>query len=226
VAAVYSEMQELSRKVLALQDEERRRLARELHDGLGQDLTAAKMAVDGIRATEAMERAADASGLIDKALQQVRTISYLLHPPLLEEAGLVSALRWYIDGLSKRSHIETSLEVQPPEFPRCAAEQETAIYRIVQEALTNVFRHSEAKKASVTLVRKNGQIRVAVRDDGKGVPIQVSTFQPGSVGVRVGGMRQRAAELGGELRLENTNPGTLVEIVLPDKCGTALLPRN
>ncbi len=93
---------------------------------------------------------------------------------------------------------------------------------MVQEALTNVFRHSEAKKASVTIARKDGHITVAVRDDGKGIPMHVSKFQPGNVGVGVGGMRQRVAELGGTLRLENTNPGTLVEIVFPIKLAESL----
>jgi signal transduction histidine kinase len=215
--AVYGEMQSLSRRMLTLQDEERRRIARELHDSLGQELTAAKMMADRIRSPEANEQAAEVSRLIEKALKQVRTISHLLHPPLLEEAGLVAALRWYIDGLTKRSGIETVLEVHPDEFPRCSPEQENAIYRIVQEALTNVFRHSGARKASVTLVRRDGQITVAIRDDGKGIPPQVSKFRPGSVGVGIGGMRQRVAELDGEMRLKNTNPGTVVEIVLPIK---------
>ena len=215
LSAVYGEMQTLSGRMLTLQDEERRRIARELHDSLGQELTAAKMMADRIRSTEAKEQAAEISRLIEKALKQVRTISHLLHPPLLEEAGLEAALRWYIDGLSKRSGIETLLEIHPDEFPRCSPEQENAIYRIAQEALTNVFRHSGARKASVTLVRRDGQITVAIRDDGKGIPPQVSKFRPGSIGVGIGGMRQRVAELHGEMRLENTNPGTLVEIVFP-----------
>jgi signal transduction histidine kinase len=217
LSAVYAEIQSLSRRMLSLQDEERRRIARELHDSLGQELTAAKMMADRIRSPEAKSQAAEVGKLIEKALNQVRTISHLLHPPLLEEAGLVAALRWYVEGLAKRSGIETILEVQPSEFPRCDAEQETAIYRIVQEALTNVFRHSGAHKASIRIAYRDSQIAIAVRDDGRGIPPDVSKFKPGSLGVGIGGMRQRVAELGGVIRLENTNPGTLLGISFPVK---------
>ena len=142
-------------------------------------------------------------------------MSHLLHPPLLDEVGLLSALAWYVDGLSKRSGIETSLDVQPGDFPRLGAEVETAVFRIVQEALTNVFRHSEASKVWITLTQKDGMIVVAVRDDGKGIDRKIEELQPGSVGVGIGGMKQRAREFGGELRLSNVHPGTLVELVIP-----------
>jgi signal transduction histidine kinase len=120
-----------------------------------------------------------------------------------------------VEGLTKRSGIDTSLEVQPPDFPRLASEVETAVFRIVQEALTNVFRHSGARKVGVSLTQKNGVIVVAVRDDGKGVGKKVVDLEPGAVGVGIGGMKQRAKEFGGELRLTNVNPGTLVELTLP-----------
>ena len=134
---------------------------------------------------------------------------------MLDEVGLLSALAWYVDGLSKRSGIETSLDVQPGDFPRLGAEVETAVFRIVQEALTNVFRHSEARKVWITLTQKDGMIVVAVRDDGKGIDRKIEELQPGSVGVGIGGMKQRAREFGGELRLSNVHPGTLVELVIP-----------
>jgi signal transduction histidine kinase len=209
------EMRTLSSRLLAVQDEERRRLARELHDGLGQELTAAKMIVDGIRAAELREKAEEASKLIENALQQVRTISHLLHPPLLDELGLESALRWYLGGLTKRSGIKTSLQIEPPHL-RFAPGLENSAYRIIQEALTNVFRHSGAHEAHVTLTQANGQLTISVRDDGKGISKHLTEFKPGSVGVGIGGMRQRVIELGGKLKLENTNPGTLVEIVIPN----------
>jgi signal transduction histidine kinase len=215
VSTLYADLKALSGRMLTLQDEERRRLARDLHDGLGQELTAAKIIVDGIRAPDAKGQAAEASTLINGALQQVRTISHLLHPPLLEELGLVAALRWYIDGLSKRSGINTSLEIQPPHLPRFTPELENAVYRVVQEALTNVFRHSGAREARVELAQTNGHLTISVRDDGKGVPKRLTEFKPGSVGVGIGGMRQRVSELGGKLKLENTNPGTLVQVVIP-----------
>jgi signal transduction histidine kinase len=158
---------------------------------------------------------AEASGLIDRAIQQVRTLSHLLHPPLLDEVGLLSAITWYVDGLQERSGIETSLDVQPREFPRLAPELETAIFRIVQEALTNVFRHSEARRAWITLTHREGKTLVKVRDDGKGIDDRVAELQPDSVGIGIGGIKQRAKEFGGELRIANTKPGTLVEVVIP-----------
>jgi signal transduction histidine kinase len=156
-----------------------------------------------------------ASSIVDRAIQQVRTMSHLLHPPLLDEVGLLSALSWYVEGITKRSGIETSLEVQPRDFPRLAADVETAVFRIVQEALTNVFRHSEASKVWITLVQNEENIVVAVRDDGKGVDKRIAELQPDSVGVGIGGMKQRAREFGGDLRLTNAHPGTLVELTIP-----------
>jgi hypothetical protein len=138
-----------------------------------------------------------------------------LHPPLLDEVGLLSALSWYVEGLTKRSGIETTLEVLPQDFPRLGAEVETAVFRIVQEALTNVFRHSEASKVRITMAQKDGVIVVGVRDDGKGIGKKIAEQQPDSVGVGIGGMKQRAKEFGGELRLTNAHPGTLVELMIP-----------
>jgi PAS domain S-box-containing protein len=212
-------LRRLSGRLITMQDDERRRIARELHDGLGQELAAAKMMMDGIlgkRSNQSSQRAAlDASETIDRAIQQVRSLSHLLHPPLLDEVGLLSALRWYLDGLTKRSGIETSLEVQPPDFPRLAVELETAIFRIVQEALTNVYRHSGAQRAWVTLTQRDSCVVAMIRDDGKGIENLIAELHPGSIGIGIGGMSQRAKEFGGELRLKNTDPGTLVEVAIP-----------
>ncbi len=209
----------LSSRLMRMQDEERRRIARELHDSLGQELAAAKMTVDGIvnqsSAASKDQSAVEASGSIDRALQQVRTMSHLLHPPLLDEVGLVSALRWYLDGLTKRSGIETTLEVQPANFPRLTPQFETAIFRIVQEALTNVFRHSEATTSRVTLVRDENNVVIEIRDNGKGMDEGTTKFRPGTMGVGIGGMRQRVEEFGGTLRLTNANPGTIVQVTIP-----------
>jgi signal transduction histidine kinase len=220
--ALNRELRRLSSSLILMQDEERRRIARELHDGLGQELTAAKMIVDGILLQDvsgpvSKHAAADASGLIDRAIQQVRSISHLLHPPLLDEVGLLSALRWFLEGLTKRSGIETFLDVQPPEFPRLPSEMETATFRIIQEALNNVFRHSGAKNGWITLHQLDGQLTVTIRDDGKGVEESVMEFRPDSIGMGIGGMRQRVKEFGGELRLARANPGTLVEVLIPTK---------
>lgn len=212
-------LRRLSNRMMTLQDEERRRIAREIHDGLGQELAAAKMILDGILAKDSSpvmrQSSMEASQLVDRAIQQVRTISHLLHPPLLDEVGLVSALRWFLEGLSDRSGIKVVLEVQPPNLPRMRSELETAIFRIVQEALTNMFRHSGARNGMVRMVEKDGTIFVTVRDDGKGIEEQVVQLRPESVGVGIGGMRQRVTELGGSLRLANANPGTIVEVVIP-----------
>jgi PAS domain S-box-containing protein len=213
------ELRRLSIRLMTMQDQERRRLARDLHDGLGQELAVAKMILDRVLlqkpAQFPQEAWVQASNIVDSAIQQVRTMSHLLHPPLLDEVGLLSALSWYVDGLTKRSGIETSLEVQPRDFPRLGAEAETAVFRIVQEALTNVFRHSEATKVWITLTQRDGVIVVGVRDDGKGIGERIAELQPDSVGVGIGGMKQRAREFGGELRLKNTYPGTLVELTIP-----------
>jgi signal transduction histidine kinase len=209
------EMQRLSSRMITMQDEERRRIAREMHDGLGQDLTAAAMVMKAIRAPELREKLAEATGFIDNAIKQVRSISYLLHPPLLDVSGLGSAIRWFIEGLGKRSGIETVLETQPADFPRLAVELETALYRIMQEALTNVFRHSSARHAWITLTLEEGRVAATVRDDGKGVPERIVTFRPGSIGVGVAGMMQRVKEFGGEFRIENADPGTVLEVVIP-----------
>jgi PAS domain S-box-containing protein len=222
------ELRRLSSRLMTMQDEERRRIAREIHDGLGQELAAAKMILDGILVKDSSpymrQAGADASQLVDRAIKQVRTISHLLHPPLLDEVGLVSALRWYLEGLSERSGIEVHLEIEPSDLARLKSEVETAIFRIIQEALTNMFRHSGARNGSVSLIETDGQIVVTVRDDGKGIEEQVVQQRPDSVGVGIGGMRQRVSELGGRLRLANANPGTIVEVVIPSRRQEQLVP--
>ena len=222
------ELRRLSSRLMTMQDEERRRVAREIHDGLGQELAAAKMILDGILAKDASpgirQPAADASQLVDRAIKQVRTISHLLHPPLLDEVGLVSALRWYLEGLSERSGMEIRLQVDPPDLGRLKPEVETAIFRIIQEALTNMFRHSGARNGRVSLIERNGLITATVRDDGKGIDEPIIQQRPDSIGVGIGGMRQRVSELGGQLRLSNANPGTIVEVVIPSQRTEILVP--
>jgi PAS domain S-box-containing protein len=219
-----AELRRLSVRLMTMQDEERRRIARELHDGLGQELAVAKMVLDSAlqlksAQPESAESAvcAEASSIVDRAIKQVRTLSHLLHPPLLDEVGLLSAITWYVDGLTERSGIQTSLDVQPREFSRLSPELETAIFRIVQEALTNVFRHSEAQQAWITLTQRDGKTFVSVRDDGKGIGEKVAELQPDSLGIGIGGIKQRAKEFGGEMRIVNTRPGTLLEVVIPSR---------
>src|SRR5665213_3594407 len=213
------ELRNLSSNLIATQDDERRRIARELHDSLGQELSAAKMMVDKMislnRSKESTKEATEISNLIDHAIQQVRSISYLLHPPLLDEIGLQSALQFYLEGFTKRSGIEVFLEVKPTSFPRLALEMETAIFRIIQEAVTNVFRHSGAREAWVTLIREDDLITGTVRDNGKGIAEGIMEGKPDRVGVGIGGMRQRVKEFGGELRIANAGPGTIVQVSVP-----------
>jgi signal transduction histidine kinase len=221
------ELRALSRRLIAAQDEERRRFARELHDGLGQELTAAKMAIDCIplEGFDEVGRQAvgQASSLIDAAIQQVRSVSHLLHPPLLDEIGLPAALSWFSEGLSKRSGIETSIELQPSDFPRLIPSLETMVFRIVQEALTNVFRHSAAGRCWVSVTKQENQIQVTVRDDGKGITDEIAAFDPEIIGVGIGGIRQRIKEVGGELRLRNAKPtGAILEATIPTTADSTL----
>jgi signal transduction histidine kinase len=218
--ALNGELRRLSTSLIASQDKERRRIARELHDGLGQDLAAVKMMMNPILQQERLAQpqntiAAELTMLIDRAIQQVRSMSHLLHPPLLDEVGLRSAIQWYLDGFTKRSGIETFIDVQPADFPRLSPELETAAFRVIQEALTNVFRHSGARRAWVTLLKEKDSITVTVKDDGSGISEHVEEFRPDSIGIGIGGMRQRVREFGGEMRLRNTSPGTLLEVVVP-----------
>ena len=214
------ELRSLSARLIAAQDEERRRIARELHDGLGQQLVAAKMTAEiMMRPEQSIDTrkaaAAECSSLLHGAIQQVRTISHLLHPPFLDEVGLRSALQFYAEGISARSGIEAVLRVEPADLPRLAPEVETAVFRIAQEALTNVVRHSGADKASVELACVDDQLILTVRDNGRGFSREIVDLRPGTVGVGIGGMRQRVKEFGGQIRLENTNPGSLLEVVIP-----------
>lgn len=214
------ELRRLSNALIVSQDEERRRIARELHDGLGQELSAAKMLMDGLLNPDLsiqwkQNAASEGSATLGRAIQQVRSVSHLLHPPLLDEVGLCSALRQYLEGFTKRSGIETSVNLPSRELPRFKPELETAIFRIIQEALTNVLRHSEARKAWITIDALDSQVTVTVRDDGKGIPKHVAELRSGSVGIGISGMRQRVKEFGGQVHLQNANPGTLVEVAIP-----------
>jgi two-component system, NarL family, sensor kinase len=214
------ELRQLSASMIAAQDEERRRLARELHDSFGQDLAAAKMILEALveqhpAETSLGQSLASASAIIDHAIQQVRNIAYLLHPPMLDEVGLGSALQWYLDGVSERAGIQISLDLQPKDFPRLAPEVERAVFRIIQEALTNVLGHSGANTAWVSVASEGGRVTCSVCDNGKGIPEQVLEFRAESIGIGIAGMRQRVKEFGGELQLRNTGSGGLLLATIP-----------
>jgi PAS domain S-box-containing protein len=221
-------LRRLSNRLMTMQDDERRRIARELHDGLGQEMVALKMLLNGIARSPLSLQAyiGDATNVIDRATQQIRTLSYLLHPPLLDEVGLLSALRWYLEGLTERSGIDTKLEVSPTEFPRLALELETAMFRIIQEALTNVFRHSGARRAWITLTQQEGEVSVKVRDDGKGVVDGIVELRSGTTGVGIRGMSERAKEFGGQLVVTRGNPGTVVEVTIPISAAVSSRPQR
>jgi PAS domain S-box-containing protein len=203
------EFQNLSARVLRIQDEERRRIARELHDDLGQQLAGIKMSLDRSRNEEV-------SNAVQSAINSVRNLSYLLHPPLLEETGLRSALHWFIDGLTKRSGIEIQLTVKPESFPRMSSEMEMTIFRIVQESLTNIYRHASSASARVEIDKQSEWVVVRIRDYGKGIASDISggTYL-GRIGVGISGMRERIRQLGGQLTVSRAEPGTLVEAKIP-----------
>jgi PAS domain S-box-containing protein len=203
------ELQKLSAQLLYVQDEERRRIARELHDDLGQQLAGLKMAISRpTRNEQAIEMA-------DTAISTVRSLSYLLHPPLLDEAGLKAALHWYAEGLGKRSDIEISVTLTPIIFPRLSKEIETTIFRIVQESLTNVYRHAKSESARVEIERQPEIVIVRVRDFGQGLPSEPNGRPIVKFGVGVSGMRERVRQFGGELSVSRAEPGTLVEAKIP-----------
>ena len=219
-------VRELSGHLLQVQDEERRHFARELHDSAGQMLAALSMNFTLIEneastmSSEAIVRLKESKGLIDELSQEVRTISHLLHPPLLDELGLSSALRGYIDGFVERSKIRVDLEI-PTDFGRLSKEAETTIFRVVQESMTNIHRHSESPVAEIRLFHLQDEVRVEVQDRGVGIPPEKLSqmAEGGTAGVGIRGMRERLRQLGGslEVRHSGSDPGTLVIARLPSK---------
>ena len=213
----------MSARILELQDLERRRIARELHDSVGQYLAGLKISLNQIEASVPSNQQAairEAAGLAECAIQEVRTISHLLHPPLLEELGFLSAARWYVDEYGKRSQIRVSLMVDEP-VERLPREIEIALFRVLQEALTNVYRHAAAKSVDVRIVCRSGRVLLSVRDDGRGIPEEVlAKFRAGAApGIGLAGMRERMAEFGGVVRVDASNRGSVVEAAIPtDAC--------
>jgi signal transduction histidine kinase len=214
-------LRELSARLLQLQDDERRRIARELHDSVGQMLAALNMNLSTVRAdVERLAKTAnaltDSENLVQQMSTEVRTISHLLHPPLLDEAGLASALRWYVDGFVLRSKIKVALDL-PEDFGRLPRESETAIFRVVQECLTNIHRHSGSPIARIRLRQRDDHVSVEIEDKGKGIPPekQEEMNSSGAPGVGIRGMRERLRQLGGALEFRSNGSGTLVTVELP-----------
>jgi PAS domain S-box-containing protein len=213
---------ELAASLLRLQDDERRRIARELHDGVGQLLAAmsmnasrldrerAKLSPEGARSAEENSR------LIQQITTDIRTMSYLFHPPLLDEMGLHSALKWYIEGFSERSKIVASLELSP-DFGRLPKDRELCLFRIVQECLTNIHRHSGSSTALVRLWRTPEELRMEVSDEGRGIHPEIqSKFAAGeSAGVGLRGMQERVKQIGGTLGIHSNGKGASILVTLP-----------
>jgi PAS domain S-box-containing protein len=203
------ELQNLSARVLQIQDEERRRIARELHDDLGQQLAGLRMLLNKSQHPEAAKMA-------DSAISTVRNLSYLLHPPLLDEAGLRAAVHWFVEGLTQRSNVQISLTIRPQAFPRLDEEVETAIFRVVQESLTNVVRHSNSESARVEIDKQSESVVVRVRDYGVGLALNLASPSGWmKMGVGIAGMRERVRQFGGDLTVSRSDPGTLVEAKIP-----------
>ncbi len=208
----------LSARVLRLQDEERRRLSRELHDGLGQNLVAAKLALSNLANSYPDDSVvADCLKSIDESLAEARTISYLLHPPLLDDIGIASAARWYVEGFAKRSGIEVATDI-PDSAGRMPRAMELALFRVLQESLTNIHRHANSSRAEVSLHMLKDRAVLRVRDHGKGLPIDTLDhfLHDGThVGVGLAGMRERVAEQDGDFEIHSDETGTEIEVTMP-----------
>jgi signal transduction histidine kinase len=224
-----SRLRHLSRRLMTLQDEERRRIARDLHDTVGQTLAAMKMSIALIRqidhATPGLQPLLDdLDALADEALQEVRTTSYLLHPPLLDEAGIASATRWFVEGFARRSGIQLRCDT-PDKMERPSRECELVLFRVLQESLTNVHRHSEATAATIRLARANDVIQLEICDNGKGISeerLRHFETSPNKAGVGITGMRERVRELGGHIEIKSLNPGTSICVTLPTTIETSV----
>jgi signal transduction histidine kinase len=211
-------LRQLSSRLLSLQDSERRRIARELHDSLGQYLVGLKLNAHMLRqAPEREDLWSEADKLMEQCMSEVRTLSYLLHPPTMDAAGFASAARWYVEGYGQRSGLNVTLDV-PADLERLPDAVELALFRVLQEALTNVHRHSGASAAEVLVRQDAEEVILEIKDNGNGIPEEVLRhFRATGAGTGVGiaGIRERVRELGGKLTLESNSSGTLVRVAIP-----------
>ena len=213
-------LRDLTGRLLQVQDEERRRLARELHDSAGQTLAALSMNLSamesaGLGTDRAAKGLTDSRLLVDALTKEIRTLSYLLHPPLLDETGLDSALRWYVSGFSERGQIRVDLELEE-NFGRLSRELEISIFRLIQESLTNIHRHSGSSSARIRLVRSGTQVELEIVDKGKGIPPEKQReLATAKAGVGMRGMQERVRQLGGTFKITSNGKGTSVAVVFP-----------
>jgi len=214
------QLRELSNRLLRTQDDERRRIARELHDSAGQIITALGLNLAAI--TSRVKRHAvignsikESLDLIHQLSDEIRTLSYLLHPPLLDENGLSGAIEWYMAGLSERSGLRVELEISK-QFGRLPVEMETTVFRIVQECLTNIHRHSGSETAKIRLLRHVNDVSLEIQDEGRGMSAEKLVWiQAQRSGVGVTGMRERVRQLNGTMEIESNSDGTKVSVTLP-----------
>jgi len=216
-----NQVRELSWRLLRSQEEERRHIARELHDSAGQTLTVLGISLaqlvqkTGRNAPELATEAEQIQETVQQLHREIRTTSYLLHPPLLDENGLYSAISWYVQGLLERSGLEVRLDVSK-EFGRLPHEMELVIFRLVQECLTNIHRHSDSETASIRIARESNQITLDIRDQGKGMsPARLVEIQSGRSGVGISGMRERLRQFDGTMDIESDSSGTRVFATVP-----------
>lgn len=214
-------LRKLSGRLLGIQDQERRRIARELHDSLGQYLAGLKIAIEMLTSSNDPERnrplLAECSDILEKAISETRTLSHLLHPPLLDEAGFASAASWFVTGFSQRSGIPVSLEL-PEDMPRLSEAVEIALFRVLQESLTNVHRHSQATSAEIKVETDAEEISIEVHDHGRGMPEHILEQIRGDgtkLGVGLAGMRERVHELGGSFDVTSDEHGTSIRASVP-----------
>jgi PAS domain S-box-containing protein len=217
------ELRDLSGRLLESQDVERRHIARELHDSAGQTLAALGMLLARIREdakkvpAQLAKNVQDAEELVQHLTKEIRTTSYLLHPPMLDEIGISSALSWYVQGLAERSGLKIDLKV-PENFGRLPSEMELLIFRLVQESLTNIHRHSGSKTAQIRIERRENVVHVKIEDEGKGMsPERLAEIQSKGTGVGIRGMRERVRHFLGDLVIESNGSGTRVCATLPLK---------
>lgn len=202
----------LSARLLQAQDEERRRISRELHDSVGQYLIAVLMNLERLSKTVTDKTLNETIDLVRDASREVRTVSYLMHPPLLDLAGLSAAISWYADGFSRRSGIRVDVHALE-QVPRLSIEKEMSLYRVVQECLTNVHRYSGASQAWIRIGVNEGELWLEVEDNGKGLGTERLHASPAisaGFGVGIPGMHERMLEIGGSLRIQSSKRGTKV----------------
>jgi signal transduction histidine kinase len=221
----YRSLRVLSMRMMQMQDEDRRRIARDLHDSAGQLLAALGMELASLdRRASALspELAEDINGslqLVQQLTQDIRTASYLLHPPLLDDAGLSGALRWYVAGLSKRSGITITLELDEG-LGRLPRDLEAAVFHIVQESLTNIHRHSGSKTATLRIARTGGRLSLDIEDEGSGIPADIlQEIQTQGSGVGIAGMRERVLHFNGDIRITSVDTGTRIAVTFPVEPG-------